>query len=553
MLRSLKRYLARPLVFLAAFLLPCLFGCSLKSAGIDYAPDNLPANGDCLVTASIADPITLIPIVASDSVSHELCSLLYNGLVRYDKDLNIIGDLCLSWEMSRDGGEITFILRDGVKWHDGAPFTAEDVLFTYQSLIDPKTKTAYSGDFNRIESFRVINPYKIKISYYSPFAPALSSWTMPIIPRHILQNEDLSLTKFARQPVGTGAYKFVKWITGQQIILKANEDYFKKRPYIDYYIYRVIPDPSTMFLELQAGGIDFMGLSPLQYKRQTQNDYFRACFNKYSYSSSGYTYLGYNLRDIKFKDKRVRQALDLAVDKQSIIDGALLGLGRICTGPFLPGSWAYNKDIIPRPRDITAALRLLAQAGWSDTDGDGVIDKDGVDFEFCLLINQGNNLREYAAQMIQQQLKEAGIVMRIKPMEWSVLLGEFINKKKFEAVLMGWGLSPDPDCLDIWHSSKTREGEFNFISYKNEEVDYLFDQGRLIIDRPARARVYHRIHSILHEEQPYMFLWVEDSLPIIHKRFKNIKPSLSGIRHNFTEWYVPEEQQKYGPRQKVLL
>ncbi|MFA5068811.1 MAG: peptide-binding protein [Candidatus Omnitrophota bacterium] len=520
---------------------------------MDYSLKGLPARGDCLIAASIADAITLIPMVASDSASHELCSLIYSGLIRYDKDLNIIGDLALSWEISQNGREIVFTLRDDVRWHDAVPFTADDVLFTYHSLIDPKTRTPYAGDFNKIESLQVINPYKIKVTYAQPFAPALSSWAMPIIPRHLLQNEDLSFAKFGRQPVGTGPYKFVRWVTGQQIVLKANDDYFGQRPYIDYYIYRVIPDPSTMFLELQAGGVDLMGLTPLQYNRQTQNVYFNRCFNKYSYPSHGYTYLGYNLRDNKFKDKKVRVALDMAVDKQSIIDGVLLGLGRICTGPFLPDSWAYNKGVMSRRRDIPGAKRLLAQAGWADTDGDGIIDKDGIKFQFCLLINQGNSLREYAAQMIQQQLKEVGVMMRIQSIEWGVLLGEFINKKRFEAVLMGWGLPPEPDCLDIWHSSRVREGEFNFISYKNEEVDRLLEQGRLVIDRASRAGIYQRIHSILYDEQPYMFLWIEDSLPIIHKRFKNIKSSPSGIRYNFTEWYVPSEEQKYGPRHKVLL
>jgi peptide/nickel transport system substrate-binding protein len=241
----------------------------------------------------------------------------------------------------------------------------------------------------------------------------------------------------------------------------------------------------------------------------------------------------------------VRKALNMAVNKQELIEGVLMGLGRVCTGPFVPESWAFNEAIAPDEYDLEGAKRLLAEAGWSDTNADGVIDKKGMPFEFTILINQGNDSRKYAAEIIQHQLSRVRIRVKIQVMEWSVLLTEFINKKRFEAVLMGWGLSRDPDCYDIWHSSKTREGEFNFVSYKNNEVDRLLQQGRREFDQKKRAQIYHKIHSILYDEQPYMFLWVADSLPIVHKRFKNIKPAPAGIGYNFTEWYVPDGQRKY--------
>ena len=536
----------RPLIYIAAFLfaLP-LSGCAIRDKGIDYSQDGAPDYGDAIVTASIADATTLIPIVASDSASHEICALIYNGLIRYDKDLNITGELARSWDIKEEGRIIVFHLRDDVKWHDGMPFTAEDVFFTYQKLIDPDVRTPYGGDFKKIESFEIIDPYTIKITYKEPFAPALSSWGMLIMPKHILEIEDLNTTKYGRSPIGTGPYKFVRWKSGQRIDLKANEGYFDGKPYIDRYIYRIIPDTATMFLELQVEGVDFMGIAPLQYKRQTENEFFKKHYNKFRYPSFGYTYLGYNLLNDKFKDKRVRKALNLAVDKQELIDGVLMGLGRICTGPFVPESWAFDEKVMPDPYDLHAAKELLLEAGWSDSDGDGVIDKAGLPFEFTILINQGNDSRKYAAEIIQHQLSRIGIKVKIQVMEWSVLLTEFINKKRFEAILMGWGLSRDPDCYDIWHSSKTREGEFNFISYQNKQVDSLLEQGRRIFDQEKRADIYHKIHAMLYDEQPYMFLWVADSLPIVHKRFKGIEPAAAGIGYNFTKWYVPAQQQKY--------
>ena len=538
--------LIRPLIISAVFLLSVsVFGCGLKAPGVDYDEDGPLTYGDAIVVASIADATTLIPIVASDSASHDICGLVYNSLVRYDKDLNIIGELAESWEIKKGGLVIIFHLRKGINWHDGEPFTAEDVRFTYERLIDPDVRTPYGGDFLKISSLEILGPYTVKVTYKESFSPALSSWGMWIMPKHILKDEDLNTTDHGRNPIGTGPYRFSRWKTAERIDLISNHDYFEGRPYIDRYIYRIIPDTATMFLDLQTEGVDMMGLNPLQYRRQTDNRFFKSRYNKFRYPSFGYTYLGYNLLDDKFKDKRVRQALNLAVDKQELIDGVLMGLGRFCTGPFVPESWAYNKDIGPHPYNPEKARELLFQAGWSDTDGDGWLDKGGKAFEFTLLTNQGNELRRRAAEIIQRRLAEIGVKVKVKIVEWSVFLTEFVNKKRFEAILMGWGLSRDPDCYDIWHSSKTREGEFNFISYKNSEVDSLLDEGRRIFDQDERTRIYHRVHKILYEEQPYMFLWVADSLPIVHKRFKGIKPAAGGIGYNFIKWSVPEKQQKY--------
>jgi len=533
----------RPLVISAVLLFS--FGCRARILNVDYSQPGEPFYGDAIVAGSIGDASTLIPIVASDSASHEICGLVYNGLLEYDKDLNLIGDLADRWQIEDDGKTIIFYLRDDVRWHDGEPFTAYDVEFTYKKIIDPNVMTPYSGDFLKVSDFEVIDNYTVKIRYDEPFSPALSSWTMWIMPRHILRAEDLNTTTYGRSPIGTGPYRFKRWKSGERIDLLANRDYFKGAPYIGRYIYRIIPDNATIFLELQAEGVDTMGLAPLQYRRQTSNEFFKSHYNRFRYPAFGYTYLGYNLNDEKFKDKRVRRALNLAIDKGELIDGALMGLGRVCTGPFVPESWAYNKNIKIDSYDLNESKRLLKEAGWEDTDGDGWLDKNNEVFRFTIITNQGNDQRRRAAEIIQRRFKDIGIDVKIKIFEWSVFIAEVINKKRFETILLGWGLSRDPDCYDIWHSSKTKEGEFNFISYQNREVDNLLEKGRRIFDQAERARIYNKIHKILYDEQPYMFLWVADSLPIVHKRFKNIEVAPSGISYNFIKWYVPKKQQRY--------
>ena len=505
----------------------------------------LPAIGDALVTASIGEPSTLIPILASDSASADVCGLIFNGLVKYDVDLRLIGDLAERWEIREGGLEILFVLKKGIRWHDGELFTAQDVAFTYERLMDPAVPTPYRGDFEMVESLRVLDPWTVLVRYKEPFAPGLSSWGIGILPKHLLEKQDLVTTPFREHPVGTGPYRFLRWVRGERIELRANPDYFEGRPYVEYTIYRIIPDESTIFLELQVQGVDQTSLTPLQFQRMTSTPRFTKAYQKFRYPSFGYTYLGYNLKDPKFQDVRVRQAINLAIDKQEIIRGVLLGLGEVSTGPFPRESWAYNPDVHPAPFDPQRSRALLAQAGWRDTDGDGILDHDGVPFEFTLLTNQGNLSRELTAQIIQRRLKDVGIRMKIWILEWSAFLHEFIDKRRFEAVLLGWALSREPDPFDIWHSSKTKEGEFNFISYSNPRVDDLLKEGRRLFDVEARKKIYQEFHRILYEEQPVCFLYVSDALPVVHRRFQQVEVSPIGVGYNLIHWYVPASRQRY--------
>jgi peptide/nickel transport system substrate-binding protein len=510
---------------------------------------DVPAYGDILVEGSIGDASNLIPLLATDNSSHSISGLIFNGLVKYDKDLNIVGDLAESWDISKDGLVITFRLRKGVRWHDGRPFTAEDVLFTYRLTIDPKTPTAYAGDFLKVKKAEVLDPLTFRVTYDRPFAPALMSWSSAVMPKHLMEGKDVTKSPLARHPIGTGPYRFKEWKTGQKIVLVYNPDYFEGRPYIDGRVMRIIPDMATMFLELRAKGIDQMGLTPLQYTRQTENRYFRSNFRKYRYLSFAYTYMGFNLQNPMFADRRVRQALAYAINKEELIDGILLGLGKEATGPFKPGTWQYNPDVKRYPYDPKRARELLAEAGWRDSDGDGILDKGGQRFEFELLANQGNEVRSKTAEIIQRRLAEVGISVKIRIIEWAAFIKEFINKRRFDAVILGWTIPMDPDLYDVWHSSKTGPSELNFISYKNDEVDVLLEKGRSTFDRDERKRCYDRIQEILAEDQPYIFLYVPDALPIFNARIHGIEPAPIGIGHNTIWWYVPKEEQKYAMTQ----
>jgi len=534
------------LLFALVFLtLAALSGCKSQEEERTYGgPDTGPAYGDMFIDASIGDASTLLPPLANDAASFGIISLVYNGLVKYDGNLNLVGDLAESWQVSPDGLTITFKLRRGVKWHDGAPFSARDVLFTYQTMIDPKTPTAYSGDYLQVKKAEVLDDHTFRVTYGQPFAPALGSWGLAIIPRHLLAGQDITRSPLGRHPVGTGPFKFQEWRAGQKIALAYNPDYFDGRPYLNGYIYLVKADLATLFLELKSGNIDRSNLTPLQYKRQTNYPRFNRMFNKYRYIPFSYIYLGYNLQDPRFADRRVRQALTCAINKKEIIEGVLLGLGEEATGPYKPGTWYYNPNVPKFPYDPDRAKALLAEAGWRP-DAEGILEKDGKPFEFTILTNQGNDLRVMTAEIIQRRLREVGIRVKIRTVEWAAFLKEFIDKGRYEAVILGWNTGLDPDQYDIWHSSKTKPGELNFIHYQNPEVDAMLEAGRHTFDREKRRQAYFRFQEILAEDQPYTFLFVPDALPAIHKRFRGIKPAPAGIDYNFPKWYVPKDEQKY--------
>jgi len=511
-----------------------------------------PAFGDTFVQASIGDITGLIPNITTDGPSHAVGGLIYDGLVQTDKDLNWIPAMAESWQFTKDCLTLTFKLRKDVKWHDGKPFTAEDVSFTYKAMMNPKTPTAYRDDFELVKDLQVLDPYTVRVVYSQPFAKALGSWGTPMLPRHLLAKyvEEGKLREAPQNttsPVGTGPYKFQEWKSGEKVVLVANKDYYvQSRPFLGRIVYRIIPSQATIFLELKAKGVDMADLTAIQYARQTDYAAFKQDFNKFRYSANRYTYFGFNLKDPRFADKRVRQAFAYAINKPELIEGVVMGLAREATGPYRPGTWAYTDKVKRYPYDPAKAKQLLAAAGWTDKNGDVILrNKDGQPFTFTIRTNQGNEERKKLAELIQQRLKEIGIQTDIQTIEWAAFLKEYIKQKRFEAIILGWGTGIDPDQYPIWHSSQTGPDQLNQISYANPEVDALLEKGRTTCTQKERVPVYHRIQELLAEDQPVIFLYFNDALPAVASRVHGIKPEPSGISYNFIDWFVPKALQRY--------
>jgi peptide/nickel transport system substrate-binding protein len=515
------------------------------------AQGNGPAPGDTFIEAFLGNISGLIPNITNDVYSHDVGGLVYNGLVTFDRDVNLVGDLAESWTISPDCRDLTFRLRQGVKWHDGKPFTSGDVLFTYQTMVDPKTPTSYGDDFASVERIDAPDPSSVRVRYKTSYAKALQSWSMEMLPRHLLESyvRDGKLREAPQNlsaPVGTGPYRFVEWKSGEKVVLTANKEYFLGRPYLGRVVFRIIPSQATQFLELKAKGIDLMSLTALQFKRQTDDPGFARAYTKHPYAANRYAYFGFNLRDERFADRRVRHAFAHAIDKRALIEHVILGMGREATGPFKPGTWPFSAKARTYAYDPARAKALLAEAGWRERNAEGILVKNGKPFTFEILTNQGNDERKKVAEIIQASLRDIGVGAEVRTLEWATLLKEWIRKRRFDTVILGWQIGTDPDQYNIWHSSKTAPEDLNSASYANREVDDLLEKGRTTCVQAERAKYYQRIHEILAEDQPYLFLYFRDELPVVSSRVHGVAAAPNGIKYNFREWYVPRAQQRYS-------
>lgn len=509
------------------------------------SPAGAPCYGDALVSGMLGEPSNLIPYLSSDSASGEVAGNFYVAPLKYDKDLKEIPWAAERFEILDQGRLLRFTLRKGIFWQDGVELTTDDVEFTYRKMIDPETPTAYGGDFRAIREFRKLDRYSFEVAYEKPFPRSLNTWMGGIWPKHALEGQDLRTTPLIRKPLSCGGYVLDTWEPGARLTLSANRNYFEGRPYIDRLIYRIIPDSTTMFLELKGGKLDLMtSLTALQYLYQTGEASFAERFATYRTLSSSYTYLGYNLKNPLFADARVRRALAHAIDKEDIIKGALLGQGVPTIGPYKPDSWAYNTAVEAYPYDPAKALELLAEAGWTKGRS-GLLEKEGRRFSFTLLTNQGNEQRIKVAVILQSQLAKIGIRADIRSVEWAAFLKQFVMPGHFDAVVLAWTLPQDPDAYDVWHSSRIGNGGLNFVGYADAGADACLEQGRATLDQSVRKKEYDRFQEILHRDQPYAFLFVPYQLTAIDRRFRGIVPAPAGILHNTNQWWVPLDEQRY--------
>jgi peptide/nickel transport system substrate-binding protein len=513
-----------------------------------YGAGGEPAQGDWFIWRLPAEMPTLNPLTSTDAYAIEIFQFVFSTLCDRDPiTLEMTPCLAKSWDISEDKLTYTFHLRDDVTFSDGVPFTARDVKFTFDRIMDPSADTAHMRNYYRdVVACDVLDPHTVRFTCDNPYYRHLVILGLfEILPEHIYSQGDFN-SAHNRTPVGTGRYVLEKWDTGLQVVLARNENYWGEaesgQPYFDKIIFKIMTDDNAAFQVLMAGDIDRMKLLPEDWVRRADTPRFKERFYRAAYDRPAYTYIGWNARKPMFADKAVRQALTMLLDRETIRDTIYQGLATVCTGTFMPKSLENNERIVAWPFDPQRAAAQLDETGWKDSDGDGLRDKDGVPFRFEVVATNQNPLAEQILTIYKEELRRAGIELNIRLLEWASLI-ERVQAREFDASTMAWAMPPDPDPYQVWHSSQATDGS-NYVGFQNAEADRIIEEARLTFDLDKRVALYERFHEILHEEQPYTFVVISKELLAIDRRIHGV--SMYPFEPDEREWYVPAALQRYG-------
>lgn len=506
-----------------------------------------------------AEPSTLNPVVANDIPSYHVYKWIFDPLIDTGKDLKPVGVLAESWSVGADKKTYTVKLRKGVLWHDGKPFTADDVLFTLSAIRDEKVDSGGKRAAFQDVVVTKVDALTVKFAWKEPYAPALADLVLYIVPKHIYsypagQGEQFNKHPRNAQPVGTGPYKFAEWKRGESITLEANGVYFKGRPHFDKVLLKIIPQLQSEVSAYQTGGLDMSRLSATLFDKVKEDPAFTKKSHIFEYPVRNYFYIAWNMDGSNpfFQDKKVRQAMALAINRPGIVEKVLKGHAVLCAGPGAPGGWELDPAIKPLPYDAKRATTLLDEAGWKDSDGDGVRDKGGKPFEFeCLYPAEAGDFQTFL-EFFQQDLRKVGVRLTLRPLEWTVFQGR-TDRHQFQAFLSGYSQGDDPNPYSLYHSSQAKllpNGEGtgdNDSSFVNPEADKLLEAQLKATDPKERQKLLWKLHALLADEQPSAYLFTPTTLAAVSDRVQGVQASpgygLFMWYPSMLEWWMPKERQ----------
>ncbi|AFH63953.1 peptide ABC transporter substrate-binding protein [Paenibacillus mucilaginosus K02] len=496
-------------------------------------------DGGEIIWAYLSDPQGFSDLWATTTTSSEINDLVTSSLYHYSTKQDLDPDLAVGQPtFSEDKKEMTVKIRTDAKYTDGQPVTADDVVFTYNVALSPDYKGPRKGVFEQLAKVEKVDEATIKFTFKQPFASFIDLMAYNILPKHILGEtpvKDMDKAPFIKQPVGSGPYKLEEWKQGQYLRLVRNENYYGGKPAVEKVTVKIIPDANSIMAQLQTGEVNAStvpadNLAVIEQYAKTSG---KIKLQK-GIKSSTYLYVAWNLTNPLFQDKKVRQALTMAIDRQGIVDGVQEGQGVIVHSQTPPTYWSYTENVPKFPFDAEKAKAMLAEAGWKDSDGDTILDKDGKKFEFEMQVNQGNKVREKAVTVIQQQLKKIGISVQPRVVEGSAFSKNF-QSKQFESIFYGWNISGDPNPKGIWHSAEIEHG-LNTVTYKNPEVDKLIDEDLQTFDTNKRKELLGKIDALIAEDQPYTFLYSPTTTVAYPANLEGFNPARDSLRE-VEKWY----------------
>ncbi len=519
----------RRFVTFTAIILFFMISCASEEEGF------VSEQGGTLTVGTTEISTVLSPLEPSAFGSNDVLDLLFMSLHRYDLETDKMKpELAASWEFSEDLTSITYYLRDDVTWWDGTPVTAEDVYYTYTMMIAPETQYPNIARLRFIDTVEVLGTHTIRFSFSRVYADLLTDSDIMPVPQHIHKQ---SAGTFGQNPVGNGPYKIEEWVPGSRLVMGVNEAYYRGRPPFDKIEIRYYFDATAMLNDFTQGQLDIiLNITPAAAQRLSGDE--NIVLDRRP--GNTFTYVGWNLKHAHLVDAEIRRALSLAINTRGLLDSIFGGMGTISNGPLPPSSWGYSNDVIPLGHDLAGAREILQSKGFVDRNRNGILDKNGQDLVLNIITNSESSDRVALLNAITRDLEELGVQVRARTLRTDKFIRAIINRD-FDGFVMGWSVGEKIDPTVYWYSDETR-GIYNFISYKNETVDSLIDQGVAMLNRKKAKGIWHVFQKIVYEDLPYTFLVVPDAISASHKRVKGIERGLE-LGSAYAYWIPRSERE----------
>jgi peptide/nickel transport system substrate-binding protein len=530
-------------------LLVLLAACADRAAD---APASRDASryGGTVVIVNNDDLDNLNALVAAQKYSQEVNQfLLFLPLLRHGPALEYQPALAASWQVVDDTAAI-FHLRRDVRWHDGAPTTARDVVFTFERALQPETTYPSTDNFSQWTGVHAVDSFTVHVSFRPHAEPLAGVPYLPIMPAHLLDSIPAAAMRqapFNKRPVGNGPFRFVEYRANDRWVFEANPDFpaaLGGRPYVDRLVWRVIPDPIAQVAEISTGAADVALTPPADdYPRLSGQQGLRGVDRP----SRQYAMIIWNGRVPPLDNARVRQALTLAVDRARIVQTLRAGHGTVAVGPVAPDHWAFDPALQPLPFDPDSARTLLRAAGLVDRNGDGVLNlPDGRPFRIELKMPAGSAINRDMAELIRADLAAVGVRVVTRPTDVATMQQDVISpQRNFQAVLLAWNSSVRPNLRNTFHSAE-RDALFGFAGYANPRVDSLIDGVQFAHNRDEAAPLYAELQRLLRDEQPWGFLYYYSDLVLLRDRVQDVHMDVRGALVNVRDWWVTDAASARG-------
>ena len=550
----------RKILFILLQVVLCLFllNCSKQSNDATAPTEKSEKVKDTLnYGISVSPEGKFNPLVSNTQYDGYVNTLVYDSLLKLNSKIELESSMAEKYEITDEGKKLVFKLKSGIKFHDGNPVTSKDVKFTLESLANPKYEGDLASYVQSITGFKEFHEGKatelkgvvcpddntIEINFDTPYSPALINiGTLGILPAHIWGKIDIEKwgenNEAIAKPVGSGPYKFDSFKVGEFAKLVANEEYHNGAPKIKNFVFKVVNE-ETSSAELINGSIDLAELSNIKSDdAKTLNE---KGIEVLKYPNSKIQYMGFNLRNKTLQDVKLRTAIAYGIDREALVNGLLEGNGVVINTPMVPSLWSYPKEgLVEYKFDVEKAKALLKEAGYEDTNGNGIVDKGGKDLELTLTVPTGDTIREKTGTIIQDNLSKIGIKVNIEAMEFKAVMQKVVGDHEFEMYLMGNTLEADPDPTPNWYSTQATDEKgvfgWNIAGFKSKEADNLMDLNRKATVLEERAKILNDFGKLLNKELPWIPLYASDIVKAYNKNLKNYTSNTFAGFYNVEKW-----------------